>query len=110
MNAFHNPYSLTNNDQYTLRATWAPQPKTFMEAQVSYFRSYSETMDPVHKDRVFDYGNPYKNPLFQYYSTLPLGELTGLRIPMDGYLANFAFPGRVYNFLAIQYKYNSSNQ
>jgi outer membrane receptor protein involved in Fe transport len=97
MNSFHNPLDYTNNDQYTLRTTWAPDPRTFMEAQVSYFKSSSESMDAVHRDRVFDYGDPYKNPLFSNYSNLPINELKGLRIPMDGYLGNFAFPGRVYN-------------
>jgi outer membrane receptor protein involved in Fe transport len=97
MNAFHNPFTLTNNDYYTFRVTWYPQLKTFVEGQVSYFRLYSEMMDPVHRDRIFDYGNPYKNPLFTNYSSLPLDLLHGLRIPMDGYLGIFAFPGRVYN-------------
>ncbi len=97
MNAFHNPFTLTNNDHYTFRVTWYPQLKTFVEGQASYFRLYSESMDPVHRDRVFDYGNPYKNPLFKNYSSLPLDLLQGMRIPMDGYLGIFAFPGRVYN-------------
>lgn len=98
MNAFHNPESNSLNDQYAIKTTWAPHPKTFIEAQVSYFSSYSETMDPVHRDKVFDYGDPYKNPLFQNYSPLPIEELKGLRIPFDSYLSNFAFPGRVYNY------------
>ncbi len=97
MNSFHNPLSYTDNDQYTLRATWAPHPKTFVDAQISYYKSSNETMDAVHRDRVFDYGDPYKNPLFTNYSSLPIDELKGLRIPMDPYLGNFAFPGRVYN-------------
>jgi hypothetical protein len=98
MDAFHNPYTFTTNDLYTFKTTWAPQPKTFMEAQVNYFLTYSETMDPVHEDRLFDYGDPYKNPLFTKYSPLPPEQLYGLRIPMDPYIAYFALPGRVYNY------------
>ncbi|MDP2208698.1 MAG: TonB-dependent receptor [Bacteroidota bacterium] len=99
MNAFHNPMTNSVNDQYTLRVTWAPQPKTFAEVQGSYFYTYSDYMDPVHENRVFDYGDPAKNPLFFNY--FPPGvdpsQLRASRIPMDIYLGMFAYPGRVYN-------------
>ena len=97
MNSFHNPLTLQENDHYTFKTTWAPLPSTFIEGQISYYRTYSETMDPVHEDRLFDYGDPYKNPLFANYISLPLDQLKGLRVPLDNYLGYFAFPGRVYN-------------
>lgn len=97
MNSFHNPFTLREDDNYTFKTTWTPRPSTFIDGQISYYRSYAETMDPVHEDRLFDYGDPYKNPLFANYSSLPLDQLKGLRIPMDPYLYYFALPGRVYN-------------
>lgn len=101
MNSFHNPIGITKNHQFTLRGTWAPQPKTFMELQASYLYTYSNLMDPVHRDRVFDYGDTSKNPLFSNYQQPPQ---MGQRIPMDSYLGMFAFPARVYNY----YGYNKT--
>lgn len=98
MNSFHNPRTLQENVQYIFKTEWSPKPSTFIDGQISYYRSYTETMDPVHEDRLFDYGDPYKNPLFANYSSLPLDQLKGLRIPMDPYLNYFALPGRVYNY------------
>ncbi|MDP2208464.1 MAG: TonB-dependent receptor [Bacteroidota bacterium] len=99
MNSFHNPLTLQENDQYIFKTAWSPQPSTFIDGQISYYRSYAETMDPIHEDRVFDYGDPEKNPLFRNY--FPPGidpsRMIGSRIPMDTYINYFALPGRVYD-------------
>lgn len=95
MNAFHNPIGVSKNHQFTFRGTWTPQPKTFLEVQASYLYTYNDLMDPVHRDRIFDYGDTATNPLFRNYQQPPQ---MGQRIPMDSYLGQFAFPGRVYNY------------
>lgn len=104
MNSFNNPVTDQQNDQYTFRITWAPEPKTYVDAQASYMFVESRTMSPTHRDRVFDYGDPYKNPLFGNYSSRPLDELYGGRIPFDDYFgrSGFAYPGRVYNLFSKQ--------
>lgn len=97
MNAFHNPYTLSNNDLYNLKATWYSIAKTLIEGQVSYFRLHTETMDPLHRDRLFDYGDPYKNPLYKHYARSPFDERYGVRIPKDKYLNFFPFPGQIFD-------------
>lgn len=96
-NSRKHPLLNTDIDQYTVRTSWTPRPKTLVEGQVSYFRNFEERMDPQHRRNVFAYGDTLANPDVKYYFPRG-GSGQGDRVPFDHFLSEFALPNRVGTF------------
>ncbi len=66
-NSIRNPVTEGIDQQYFGRISVTPSSKFFFELQANYFSTVSEQMDPVHRDRLNQYGDTTYNPLLNYY-------------------------------------------
>lgn len=66
-NSFRNPVTEGIDQQYFGRISVNPSSRFFFELQANYFSTFSEQMDPFHRDRLNQYGDTAYNPLLNFY-------------------------------------------